>query len=34
MRQFCTRGVLMHNGKIELVADLDGVYAKYGELLV
>ena len=34
MRQFCTRGVLMHNGKIELVADLDGVYAKYSELLV
>jgi len=26
--------VLLHNGKIELVADLDGVYAKYSELLV
>ncbi len=34
MRQFCTRAVLMHNGKIELVGDLDEVYAKYGELLV
>ncbi len=34
MRQFCTRGVLMHNGKIEMGGDLDEVYAKYGELLV
>jgi ABC-2 type transport system ATP-binding protein/lipopolysaccharide transport system ATP-binding protein len=34
MRQFCTRAVMMHNGKIELVGDLDEVYAKYGELLV
>jgi ABC-type polysaccharide/polyol phosphate transport system ATPase subunit len=34
IRQFCTRAVLLHNGKIELVADLDGVYAKYSELLV
>ncbi len=34
IRQFCTRAVLLHNGKIELVGDLDEVYAKYGELLV
>jgi len=26
--------VLLHNGKIELVGDLDEVYTKYGELLV
>jgi ABC-2 type transport system ATP-binding protein/lipopolysaccharide transport system ATP-binding protein len=34
MRQFCTRAVLLHNGKTEMVGDLDEVYAKYGELLV
>jgi len=34
MRKFCTRAVLLHNGKIELVGGLDEVYAKYGELLV
>jgi ABC-2 type transport system ATP-binding protein/lipopolysaccharide transport system ATP-binding protein len=34
MRQFCTRAVLLHNGKIELIGDLDEVYAKYSELLV
>jgi ABC-2 type transport system ATP-binding protein/lipopolysaccharide transport system ATP-binding protein len=34
MRRFCTSAVLLHNGKIELVGDLDEVYAKYGELLV
>jgi ABC-type polysaccharide/polyol phosphate transport system ATPase subunit len=33
MRQFCTRVVLLHNGKIKLVGDLDEVYAKYAELL-
>ncbi len=33
MRRFCTSAVLLHNGKIELVGDLDEVYAKYGELL-
>ncbi len=34
MRRFCTSAVLLHNGKIELVGDLDEVYAKYGELLL
>ncbi len=34
MRRFCTSAVLLHNGKIELVGDLDEVYAKYDELLV
>ena len=34
VRKFCTRAVLLHNGKIELVGGLDEVYAKYGELLV
>ncbi len=34
MRKFCTRAVLLHSGKIELMGDLDEVYAKYGELLV
>jgi|TARA_B100000315_G_C14562281_1_gene581117 ABC-2 type transport system ATP-binding protein/lipopolysaccharide transport system ATP-binding protein len=34
MRKFCTRAVLLHNGKIELMGDLDEVYAKYDELLV
>ncbi len=34
MRKFCAQAVLLHNGKIELVGDLDEVYTKYGELLV
>jgi ABC-2 type transport system ATP-binding protein/lipopolysaccharide transport system ATP-binding protein len=34
IRRFCTRAVLLHSGKIELVGDLDEVYAKYAELLV